>query len=478
VKSIVVMLILILFLAVTALADGVNFTNQYNQWQFNPSYACHVDVDNPDTTFGQESTDQTVWAEDDAGAVNRAILVDVAWDSIFGYGPEKIPNPSQVDSCVIDSAYFKFYVHGPSTTADSMVIWRLHTDIENDDTYATWNNPKSGPPEADWGGGGGFTLANDVIHNDDSVLYNNATASIWDSVKITDIWQAFTDSTSRRTGLAITIPTDDSEILRFFHNTASGHFFLRIWWGEYGVKSTKADSQRVAATKTNWINGHAFKEHNNYGSDSIHYMLLGKVSTNVGRGLLEPENIADSVSENLTIDSAIYHCKAGDASGSNTINCHKIKQWWTEGSGTGGTDACGSDWVCRMHGGGGEGCETQYTWATSGCDGSADRESSTFATMSISSTGWYQFTAPDSIAQGMYDNRNTPNPFQTNFCGVRLANTVEDGTVYVKLYTEDRWGTNNDPYWIFYYQCEVEPTGARARPASIGEPVMQGAYLK
>ena len=100
---------MILGCALTLQVAAVDFLNQSRNWEnlsggLTVIKTCHIDIDHPDTTYGQQAGEYFVWPEDDMGAPAQVALVDFVWDSIFGYGPGKIPNPWQLDSARITSA--------------------------------------------------------------------------------------------------------------------------------------------------------------------------------------------------------------------------------------------------------------------------------------------------------------------------------------------------------------------------------------
>ena len=461
-------LILIFFcLFLPSTAWAVNFLNQSNTWEGDLELlTCYIDVDDADSSFGRTGgEDYYAWAEDDAGAVNRAILIDFVWDSLFGYGFDKIPNPSQVDSCNITDVKLIYYTVDEGTAADSIIVWRALTDFDVTGTsYPTYNRPKSG---SNWAGADAdtaFALARDVYHGTDadSVLHNNKTGNEWDTCDVPNVmWQRFTDTTALRTGLVVSIATDDSETFEAIHQAAGSYFKLYVEWDEFGVKSTEPDSQKVAVKDTyifDPVGGTAARD-KNYGiCDSLFvwYYVFG-VTHKISRILFEPKDVDDSLNTFAAIDSGRCWFNVSTlTSGSMELRAHKMIQWWGEGDQCGASDDCGCVWDDYIFGGGDpEECPNKYSWASAGADGAGDRESTAFDTVTVSATGWQYCWIPDTVMQGMVDNWNTANPSKTNYTGLQLAQPGEDDTDTLYISATD--GGSNIPYIMVYFQTEVEP---------------------
>jgi len=467
--------------AAPAWAGGLDFLDQSHTWEnlsgLKVITTCYLDIDDPDSTFGQGTSDYFVWPEDNAGAVAQVALVDFVWDSIFGYGPAKIPNPGQVDSTVITGAwiYLKLETGGDS---DSITLARSVIDIELDGSYPRWNNPQ---PGENWAGGGAFGWDTDAV-SAGQVTTDTLSIGVRYAIDITEIWSDYADNPGARTGLLIKVAGDDSQTLRMYNAYAdlgNSKMYVVVEWDEYGVKSTVIDSQQVAVRDSH-INGRPGCEHYNYGAYAFG-LLVGKSGYDSARAVIDSEFMADSLEDGLNIDSARCYFTVQSQAGSPIIDAFKVIRPWVEGGGNGFGSACGVDWIHRQHATGTEGCATNHVWGKSGCDSvgtvsaGADREETPIASVSATAAETYFFSIPDSVAGGMYQNRDVNNFDRVNYNGFLLL-AQDEANDYAKIRHAE--GSTNPPRFVFYYTVEAEPDYSRTWPAFLDEPVEQGAYLR
>jgi len=474
--------VLLIYVGIAApVHAGVDFLGQSHIWEnlsgLTVITTCYLDIDDPDSTFGQGVSDYFVWPEDDAGAVAQVALVDFVWDSIFGYGPAKIPNPGQVDSTVITGAwlYLKLETGGDS---DSITLARSAVDLEFDGSYPQWDHPQ---PGENWTGGGAFDWGNDAVSGS-QVTTDTLSIGIRYAIDITGIWRDFTDNPESRTGLLIKVAGDDSHTLRMYNAHAelgNSKMYVVVEWDEFGVTSTAIDSQQVAVRDSH-INGRTGYEHYNYGAYAFG-LLAGKSGYDSARAVIDAECMTDSLGDGLNIDSARCYFTVQAQAGSPIIEVFKIIRPWVEGSGTGFGSACGVDWIHRQHATGTEGCATNHSWVKSGCDSvgtvsdGADREAAPVASVNVTAAETYFFSIPDSIADGMYQNRDVNNFDRINYNGFLLL-AQDEANDYAKIRHAE--GATNPPRFVFYHTLEVEPDYTRRWPAFLDEPVEQGAYLR
>ena len=475
---------------------AADFLNQHRIWKhtssaLNDTYlkASYVDTYHPDSSFNHDNAnDFFLYASGNGSAWwNQAIVIGFGWDSLYGYGPMKIPNPTQVDSCMIDSGWL--WVQIPSWGYSDVVqitAYRAYTNFTYDGSgklYPSWNYPKSG---GTWASGSAFSRS-DLYGEDSSNVMVNTPAYI--RIPVAGIFNDFTDSTGRRTGIAIGVkfahPDHDSTVCFYTESSiaSSAIMFLELWWSEYGVKSTAADSQKVLVRDTeiqNYFNPNTEEDFSHYNYGAAATLQLGTnsaTSVENGKVLVGVSGATDSLKDNVEIDSARFSFSIDAKTGSNfTVYCFKVRRWWKEGTGTGTGVSCGADYVHSQHATGGE-CTGYYGWGTAGCGNTtSDREGSAFDTVAAD-TGRKYFWVPDSIATGMYNNRAMPPASQTNFTDILLKMAAE-GANRLQLRSQNYPGTNYDPYWVFYYHVEAASAAFCRRPAAIDEPIHRGAYLK
>ena len=329
-------------------AGAVDFRDQHRVWKhtssaLNDTYlkASYVDKNHPDTSFNHDNdNDFFLYAAGDGNTWwNQAILIDFGWDSLYGYGPIKIPNPAQVDSCTIDSGWI--WVQVPSWDYSDVVnitAYRTSTDFDYDGPgklYPSWNHPRSGQ---NWVSGTTFSRS-DLVGEDSSNVAINVLTYI--RVPVAGIFNDFTDSTDRRTGICLgvkfTDPDHDSTACFYTESAIAGStiMYLELWWSEYGVKSVVADSQKVLTKDTEiqvYFDPILEIDYACYNYGAATQLQTGtNTATSVenGRLLVDPFGLTDSLDDNVEIDSARY-CFYVDAKtgASLSVHCFKTVRWW------------------------------------------------------------------------------------------------------------------------------------------------------
>ncbi len=450
---------------------AVDIPNQHRIWQhtsaaYDQRYfqAGYIDKDDADSCFNADDggADLFLYTRGDSatgtcGNWNEVILIDLTWDSLFMWGRNYISTSGATVTC--DSAWLKPYVVSigdPYSNKENITVYRLHTDIAfSAGHYPSWGNPKSG---TNWANGTNFSRL-DLVGEDS--VNARVTADGFLSFNVTDMMNDFADSTSRRTGFAVIVNEGDGDSVGCFYcediDANPGMVKLDAWWSETGINVTTSDSQFVDLWDT-YINNYDDGEGGaaaDYAYGEATTVVLGNNSLDVttGRGLvvLNPVKVDDSLGYNAgRIDSIHYYFNVSSKSTSNpTIGFRNlVRALYGVEWGTGAPYVTAPDWNHAVH--------ATIAWGTAGCaNTTSDIASSDFTTLTVTATGAWTLSIPQSIAQGWYDIYNV----WTTYAGTGLVNgmRMKLATESYKCIIDSRQASSNKPTMMFYITWESGP---------------------